>query len=117
MRHKLASRCARLRLSYVFLLVAIPPPSTSLFPAISSDWHVGEIRTDALTFLKLVGQRYANATSYRIEATTEEQINAEFSRDWSKSVTTAIVALGNRYHFEVHSRWEWWVLISDGQTE
>jgi outer membrane lipoprotein-sorting protein len=73
--------------------------------------------TDAFTFLKEVGQRYANATYYRIEAVTEEQMNADFSRSWSKSLTTAVFAPGNKYRFEARTNWEWWVQVSDGEIE
>jgi thiol-disulfide isomerase/thioredoxin len=79
--------------------------------------QLAETPTDAFTLLKQVGQRYANAAYYRIEAVKEEQMNADFSRNWSKSVTTAVFAPGNKYRFEAHTNWEWWVLVSDGKTE
>jgi thiol-disulfide isomerase/thioredoxin len=47
----------------------------------------------------------------------EEETDGDFSRDWRKSTTTAIVAPGGRYRFEVHGPWEWWVQASDGKTE
>jgi thiol-disulfide isomerase/thioredoxin/outer membrane lipoprotein-sorting protein len=77
----------------------------------------GDNRADPLTLLKQVGQRYANATFYHIEAVTEEQMIADFSKNWSKSIITAIVAPGNKYRFEAHTNWEWWDLVSDGKTE
>jgi thiol-disulfide isomerase/thioredoxin/outer membrane lipoprotein-sorting protein len=77
----------------------------------------GDGAADALTLLKEVGRRYENTTYYFIAAATEEQMNAEFSRNWSKSLTIAAVAPGNKYHFESHTNWEAWVLISDGKTE
>src|ERR1700722_9581490 len=75
----------------------------------------GDNRADPLALLKHVGQRYANATVYHIEAVTEEQMNADFSKNWSKSIITAIVAPGNKYRFEAHTNWEWWDLVSDGK--
>jgi len=77
----------------------------------------GDNRADPFTLLKLARQRYANATFYHIEAVTEEQMNADFSKNWSKSISTAIVAPGNKYRFEAHTNWEWWELVSDGKTE
>jgi thiol-disulfide isomerase/thioredoxin len=81
------------------------------------DTQFSGANTDALTFLKEVGQRYANATYYRIQAVTEEQMNADFSKSWSKSLATAVFVPGNKYRFEARTNWEWWVQVSDGKME
>ena len=56
--------------------------------------------TDALTLLSEVGQRYADAKSYHIEALEEETSSSELLRDWRKTFMTAIVMPGGRYCYE-----------------
>jgi thiol-disulfide isomerase/thioredoxin len=70
--------------------------------------------TDALTLLTEVGQRYADAKSYHIEAVEEETSTSELSRDWHKIFMTAIVMPGGRYRYEGRSVAGAAVLISDG---
>jgi thiol-disulfide isomerase/thioredoxin len=70
--------------------------------------------TDALTLLSEVGQRYADAKSYHIEAVEEETSSGELFRDWHKTFMTAIVMPGGRYHYEGRSVAGAAVLISDG---
>ena len=55
--------------------------------------------------------------SYHIEATDTRQLAGDFSHDWSKSVTTAMAALGNRYLLKRHARGAWLIQVSDGNTE
>ena len=73
--------------------------------------------SDALQFLNEVFERYAHARSYHLETVEENEIKGEFNRSWNKSITTAIVAPGNRYHFERRGEESWWIQISDGTTE
>jgi len=77
----------------------------------------GNTLPDAESLLKEVRQRYEHCQSYHIEATDTRQLDGDFSHDWSKSVTTAIAALGNRYRFETHARGAWLIQVSDGNTE
>ena len=96
-----------------FILIAASAPNAE---AQAARAQLAE-NIDAFTLLKQVGQRYANTAYYRIEAVSEEQMDADFSKNWSKSVTTAVLAPGNKYRFEAHANWEWWVLVSDGKLE
>jgi outer membrane lipoprotein-sorting protein len=116
MLRELAGKWPGLSVAFWFLLIMVLP-STGCPQTADGVTRLDESRADAFTFLKQVGQRYANATYYRIEAVTEEQMNADFSKNWSKSLTTAGLAPGNKHRFEAHTNWEWWVLVSDGQTE
>jgi thiol-disulfide isomerase/thioredoxin/outer membrane lipoprotein-sorting protein len=74
-------------------------------------------RPEALTMLKQVGARYANATAYRIDSSEKDEFGDEFSKELGKSLRTAVVAPGNKYRFEFRGAREWWILVSDGQTE
>ncbi len=82
-----------------------------------ADEKSNETRPDALAMLKQVCQRYPKANYYHIEKVEERQMNGDLLRDWSKSLTTAIVAPGNRYRFETHDEGGWWIQISDGKNE
>lgn len=70
--------------------------------------------TDALTLLSEVGQRYADAKSYHIEAVEEETSSSELLRSWRKTFMTAIVMPGGRYRYEGRFSGGAAVLISDG---
>ena len=70
--------------------------------------------TDALTLLSEVGQRYAAAKSYHIEAVEEETSSSGLLRDWRKTFLTAIVMPGGRYRYEGRFFGGAAVLISDG---
>jgi thiol-disulfide isomerase/thioredoxin len=70
--------------------------------------------TNALTLLSEVGERYADAKSYHIEAVEEETSSSELFRDWSKTFMTAIVMPGGRYRYEGRFFGGAAVLISDG---
>jgi thiol-disulfide isomerase/thioredoxin/outer membrane lipoprotein-sorting protein len=112
-----ASRWPRFRTAWLVLFVL------SLFSAplwsqdASNSTAPSDGHPDALTFLKEVGERYAHASTYRIEATREEQMDSELNRNWTKSFLTSIVAPGNKYRFEARDHLEWWILISDGKTQ
>jgi len=72
---------------------------------------------DALALLNEVGQRYAAAKSYRIEAISERTSSNELSRNWQKTILTAIVAPGGKYRYEGRSGMGGAVLVSDAATE
>jgi outer membrane lipoprotein-sorting protein len=99
------------------LLVVASLPSNASGQTSSHVPQLSERDADATRFLAQVRQLYVNATSYNIAAVKEEQMNAEFSRRWNKSLTIAALAPENRYRFEVHTNWEAWILLSDGKTE
>ena len=99
------------------LLVVTSLPSSANAQTSSHVSQLGDSDADATRFLAQVRQLYVNATSYNIAAVKEEQMNAEFSGRWSKSLTIAALAPENRYRFEVHTNWEAWVQLSDGKTE
>lgn len=71
---------------------------------------------DALALLQEVGQHYADATSYHIEAVEERTLSNELSRDWQKTLLTAIVMPGGRYRYEGRSAYGGAILVSDGTT-
>jgi hypothetical protein len=72
---------------------------------------------DALNLLSEVGQRYADAKSYHIEAVEEETSTSDLFRDWQKTFMTAIVAPGGRYRYEGRFFAGAAVLISDGARQ
>jgi thiol-disulfide isomerase/thioredoxin len=72
---------------------------------------------DATKLLDDAKQRYADARYYHLEATEERTTKGEYSRNWFKTTTTAIMAPDNRYRFEVHTSGRWWVQVSDGHNE
>jgi len=71
---------------------------------------------DALSLLNDVAERYAQATSYHIEAIEESTFSNELSRNWQKSLLTSIVAPGGRYRYEGRSGGGAAILVSDGTT-
>jgi thiol-disulfide isomerase/thioredoxin len=89
----------------------------ALFQSLTVSGQQVDPSADALTMLKQVGAKYANATGYRIESTIEDVFGDEFSKNVGKSLQTAIVAPGNKYHFEFRGSRQWWILVSDGETE
>jgi thiol-disulfide isomerase/thioredoxin len=74
-------------------------------------------KPDALALLSEVSQRYADAKSYHIEAVDETTRNNELSRQWEKTILTAIVMPGNRYRYEGRSGMGTVIYISDGSEE
>jgi len=101
------SRRSRIGIIWLFVL------TISFVPALFR--NVG--RPDTLTLLKKVGDKYAKATGYRIESNVEEEFGEEFSKHWSKSRQTSVLAPGNKYRYEARAASEWWILVSDGETE
>jgi thiol-disulfide isomerase/thioredoxin len=72
---------------------------------------------DALALLTEVGQRYADAKSYHIEAVQERTSSNDLSRSWQKSLLSAVAAPGGRYRYEGRSNLGTAVLVSDGTTQ
>jgi outer membrane lipoprotein-sorting protein len=93
----------------ILLSIFIPPVVNAPFTA--------TLNTDALTLLNQAAQRYADAKTYRIEAIEESNTTTELSREWQKSLTTAIQGPGNRFRYEVRSADGSSIRISDGKTE
>ncbi len=77
----------------------------------------GSSAGDALGLLTEVGQRYADAKSYHIEAVEERTHSNELRHSWNKSLLKAIVAPGGRYRYEGRSDLGTTVLVSDGKTQ
>lgn len=73
-------------------------------------------RPDALTLLKNVTQKYADAKAYHIEAVQERISSNDFSHDWEKELLTAVVAADGKYRYEGKSGHGSAVLASDGKT-
>jgi len=74
-------------------------------------------KPDALALLNEVGQRYADARSYHIEAVEEENSSNELQHSWQKSLLTAIVMPGGHYRYEGRSGYAAALLVSDGTTQ
>ncbi|MGD0568140.1 MAG: redoxin domain-containing protein [Candidatus Sulfotelmatobacter sp.] len=91
----------------IVLLLALALPQTA--PSVP--------KPDALALLSEVSQRYADAKSYHIEAVDETTRNNELSRQWEKTMLTAIVMPGNRYRYEGRSGMGDVIYISDGSEE
>lgn len=72
---------------------------------------------DALKLLDKVSRRYADATSYRIEAIKESRLSSELSSSWHKEMLKAEQARGSRYRFEGRSSSGSGIVVSDGVTE
>ncbi len=71
---------------------------------------------DGLALLTEVGQRYANAKSYHIEAVKEHSSSNELSRSWQKSFLKGVVMPGGRYRYEGRSGFGDAAYVSDGKT-
>ena len=72
---------------------------------------------DGLALLREVGQHYAQAKSYHIEAVEERTSTAELSRSWQKTLLKASASPGGRYRFEGHSSMGMAAYVSDGTTQ
>ena len=79
--------------------------------------RVSSATPDGLTLLKDAGLRYAAAKTYRIETVEEINTTTTLSREWQKSLTTAIQGPDNRFRYEVHSADGNHIRVSDGKTE
>lgn len=67
-----------------------------------------------LDLLQQVSRHYAEAKSYRIEASEETTTTSDFEQNWQKIVLTAAEAPGNRYHFGGRSEFGGAMHVSDG---
>lgn len=72
---------------------------------------------DGLALLKQTGQRYTAAKTYEIKRVEETVTTTPLSRDWEKTITTAIQGTGNRFRFETQTPSGSSVRVSDGKTE
>lgn len=72
---------------------------------------------DGLALLKQAGQRYTAAKTYEIKRVEETVTTTPLSRDWEKTITTAIQGTGNRFRFETQTPSGDSVRVSDGKTE
>jgi thiol-disulfide isomerase/thioredoxin len=72
--------------------------------------------SNALALLNEVGQRFADAKSYHVEAVEEETLSNDLSHSWQKRLLTAIVQPGGRYRYEGRTSGGDAVAISDGTT-
>src|SRR5690348_8102042 len=70
--------------------------------------------SSGLALLNSVAQRYAQAKTYHIEAVKEQTFTEDLSRTWEKVYMTAIVAPGDKYHYQVRSRDGSVMQVSDG---
>src|ERR1700722_15771085 len=89
----------------------------ALFQNLTVSGQQVDSRPDAFTMLRQVSAKYANATAYSIESSMEDEFGEEFSKHFGKSLQSAIVAPRNKYRFEFRGAGEWWILVSDGETE
>lgn len=94
-------------------LSAQTAPGAAMTPNATDDASVPH----AVQVLREIGDRYANATSYRIEAVEERTNTQELSRSWSKSILSAAEAPGRRFRFEGHAMSGEGLDVSDGTTE
>src|ERR1700760_4937404 len=70
---------------------------------------------DGLTILQQMSQHYSGDGPWYIEAIEEQTSEAEYSRQWTRTVMIGAVS-GNQYHFEGHSQLGSAIHISDGKT-
>jgi len=72
--------------------------------------------SEALRILQEVSQKYADATSYHMEAVEEETSSNDLYRDWRKTIMSIMVAPGQRYRYEGHTGEGSGLIVSDGKT-
>jgi thiol-disulfide isomerase/thioredoxin len=72
---------------------------------------------DGLALLKQAAERYAATKTYEIKTVEETTTSTLLSRDWQKTITTAIQGTGNRFRFETQSSSGSSIRVSDGKTE
>lgn len=100
------------KLSYtLFLLTAVS------FVCMAQTAPTTNTKPDAAMLLQQISKRYAAAKYYHIEAIVERETSGDLYRNWEKSVYTAAVSPGNRYHYEGHTQFGWPLKVSDGKTE
>ena len=71
---------------------------------------------EGLELLKHVAQQYADAKSYYIEAVEEQTSSTNYSHSWQKTVITAALSPGDRFHYEGHSSGGNAMKVADGKT-
>lgn len=72
---------------------------------------------DGFALLKQACQRYAAAKTYEIKTIEESTTTTALSREWQKTITTAIQGNGDRFRFETQSSSGSSIRVSDGKTE
>lgn len=87
-----------------------------LFLAFLTQATPATVPSGGLALLNSVAERYAQAKSYHIEAIQEQTNTGALSRSWQKTLVTAIVGPGGRYHYEGRSGAGSAIQISDGTT-
>jgi thiol-disulfide isomerase/thioredoxin len=97
------------------LLLTLSLPAAAQTTSASKDGT--GTNSDALPFLNEVFELYAHANSYHIDSIEESTLEGEFSRFWTKLLTTAIVSPGNHFRFETQGDRGNALQISDGKTE
>ena len=98
------------------LLTAFLSVIAAAIPVIAQTAPAATTASDALTILRQVAQKYADAKSYHIEATEEFIRSNELGRDWRKRILSIRVAPDNRYRYEGHGAFGSALLVSDGKT-
>lgn len=68
-----------------------------------------------LELLKQVTTHYADAKSYDIESVEERTSSNALSHDWQKTILTAALAPGGRFHYEGHSSFGSAMKVADGK--
>jgi thiol-disulfide isomerase/thioredoxin/outer membrane lipoprotein-sorting protein len=96
-----------LALSTSFLFAQAPEPPKQASATVSP----------ALQFLRQVGDKYANARSYWIEAVEEETSTQDLRRSWQKSFLAAAEAPGGKHLFTGRDAMGHSTFVSNGATE
>jgi thiol-disulfide isomerase/thioredoxin len=71
----------------------------------------------AAELLRQVTRKYEEARFYHIESIEESEMKNDSYRTWEKTTLTAVMAPGNRYHFEAGSSFGRPLKLSDGKIE
>jgi outer membrane lipoprotein-sorting protein len=74
-------------------------------------------RPNALELLRQISKKYEQARYYHIETVQESETHSDMSRSWTKSITTAILAPGNRYRFASKAEFGEILKVSNGKIE
>jgi outer membrane lipoprotein-sorting protein len=115
MIEELQVKLGRIQSAFILLVFLCPPVAGT--QEVSSSGNTAQMPSDALKFLNQVFDRYGQASAYHIETLENHEISGPFRRSWDRSITTAIAAPDNQYHFEVRAEEVWLVQVSDGKTE
>jgi thiol-disulfide isomerase/thioredoxin/outer membrane lipoprotein-sorting protein len=87
-------------------------------PALRSQTHAGSVEprgagADALPFLTEVFSRYAQATTYYVKYSEEEEFTKEGASGTTESSNLAATGPGNQYRFQYRGEFQ----VSDGKSE